>query len=690
MQPGNRIRMALAVCSCMPVLTRAEVELSLADLFDLDVTTASKKAEPIDEAPSNITVVTESQFKAWGSRDLKDVLRRVVGFPVIADRDEWVFGARGSISDNNQKYLILVDGHRMNSVENFGPGQIIELPNDLSMIKRVEVIRGPGSAVWGPDALAGVVNLITKNAEDMAFANNASVQVGEDGYQVGSFQVARKVGDDAQAVFMGTVAASDGRDVSQSASSGFAGYKTGPVPEKYNTRLENHRPSYNLMAKAKVGDLRIQAMAFQAETFNRHYAWDEGISNYLTTTKQFVEGAYTHAVNEQFRLEAKLAGDVNRAEYQPYDQDPTIRAGAQNVNIVWLDRRLLGEVGFQYDAGSLNLTGGADYTFTKVGPNQRIDKYDLYSKVADASAATSPTRGYWVDRQIDDQQVGGYAIANWKQSEFLSLVGGARADYNDQRGSDKFNVNPRAAVIVHPLEGTTFKALYNRGYLRPSNFQSAEVDSMKSETMDQFDLVWMQRMGSHQTTVTFFHQKLNGAISLLPGGSYNYNNVSDYTSKGVEFEYLGRVGNSDLVANGSYTIAEASNFNELLAYNSRRVDPEGNVLGYNPWSLGVGVVSRLFSDRLSLAPYVRAAGPATIRNQLVTTEAALKADSNYTTLDPAVYLDLGVTYAITPNISVQGYIDNLLDETSAAPQSIMNGSIGQYGRHASIKVTAGI
>ncbi len=114
-----------------------------------------KKPETITEAPSNITLITRQQIKEWGSRNIKDVLRRVVGYPVLPDRDEWVFAVRGNISDNNQKYLILIDGHRMNSVENFGPGQIIEMPNDLGNVKQIEIIRGSGFGRLGAGRIGG-------------------------------------------------------------------------------------------------------------------------------------------------------------------------------------------------------------------------------------------------------------------------------------------------------------------------------------------------------------------------------------------------------------------------------------------------------------------------------------------------------------------------------------------------------
>ena len=128
-----------------------------------------------------------------------------------------------------------------------------------------------------------------------------------------------------------------------------------------------------------------------------------------------------------------------------------------------------------------------------------------------------------------------------KPIENLTFTLGARGDYNDSRGSDKFNVNPRAAIVAQPLENTTLKAIYNRGYLRPTNFQAASTE-VQSETMDQFDFILMQKLGPVNLSATAFWQKLNGFILILPGNVFA--NVGDYTSTGLEFEANANINNS--------------------------------------------------------------------------------------------------------------------------------------------------
>ncbi len=492
-----KILLVFFLGSLLAISQESMDELSLSALMDIQVTTVSKKAEKISQAPSNISVVTARQIKEWGVRDIKDLLKRMTGWPVIPDRDEWVFAVRGNVSDNNAKYLILLDGHRLNSIENFGPGQIIEMPNNLASVKRVEIIRGPGSAVWGPDALAGVVNIITKDAADIVSqGGDGNQNESQSGSQVAinpglgfddlsdgtttlhnggtfDFQTARLSGD-AEVVFFASGGYSEGETVSQAKSAGFAAATdrkmaiagglpsdSATYPGYYETLLEKHRPGFMLQSKAKLGGLSINALSFSTETFNRHYESPLGRENYLTTYKGFVEGSYVVQPNSDQMLTFKLSTGINRAEYQPF-ADPTNLTNM--VNIVWLDRQLMAGVDYNvslYD--NLNIGAGLDYTLTKTGPNQRLNKFNI-NITADSASKSANSVGYWFDPLLEDQQIGGYLQGKYSPIEKVNLVLGGRFDYNDDRGSDPTNINPRAAVIVTPSSSTAIKLLYNRGY----------------------------------------------------------------------------------------------------------------------------------------------------------------------------------------------------------------------------------
>ena len=120
------------------------------------------------EAPSSVTVITSDEIKKYGHRTLADVLQSVQGFHVSYDRNYAFLGARGvSLGDFNSRILLLVDGHRVNN--NLTDGAYIDTAFilDIDLIDRVEIIRGPGSVLYGNNAFFGVINVITRQGEQL-------------------------------------------------------------------------------------------------------------------------------------------------------------------------------------------------------------------------------------------------------------------------------------------------------------------------------------------------------------------------------------------------------------------------------------------------------------------------------------------------------------------------------------------
>lgn len=682
-------------------------DLTLLELLDTKIISASKSLERIADAPSNIEIVTAQQIKEWGSRDLKDVLRRLAGFPVIADRDEWVFGARGTVSDNNQKYLILVDGHRMNSIENFGPGQIIELPNDLSSVHHLEIIRGPGSAVWGSDALAGVINIVTKTPNDLhGKTAHVTGTVGMDRMYRLNAQVGRKLADDAELMLMGSFARNNGNFVRQSAATGLpiledpTGFGTHPLGT-YETALDRHRPSFMLQAKARVGEFSLNALHFNAQTHNRHFEADrdEGRENYLTSDKNFVEGAYTHDFENGMVLTGKVWAHENRNEYQPRRQGDATQLP---FNIVWLDRgggTSLDIAGPLTDFLSLN--AGTDFVYTRLGPNQRINALNADTGQATITvppgAMTVPGNGFLFDRYVEDKQVGGYAIARLQPSTEFAFVLGARADHNAQRGEDSFNINPRASAIYQPVPDTALKLVYNRGFLRPANFQTVG-GPVESETMDQVEGIWLQQFGPVSLSTNVYWQKLKGFIAILEGASYSgFANTGDFEAKGFEVNVSAEVMEDHTVwANGSYTKSTGENMPTTLPLNSQRILPNGNALSVPKITANLGATARLLQKALFITPMLRFYGktdyraePPVVPNDNPTDPMDMRAfipgdslsDAKHDTTGPFFYLDLSVGYEPNELLGFYLYGDNLLDERGEQHLSIWNGTIEQYGRY---------
>ena len=130
---------------------------------------ASRWEQPIIQAPSSVSIVTRDEISKYGYRTLADVLRSLSGFHVSYDRMHPSLGTRGfNRADYNNRVLVLVDGHRVNN--NLSDGGFIgsEFILDTDLIDRVEVIRGPGSVLYGNNAFFGVINVVTRLGGDFA------------------------------------------------------------------------------------------------------------------------------------------------------------------------------------------------------------------------------------------------------------------------------------------------------------------------------------------------------------------------------------------------------------------------------------------------------------------------------------------------------------------------------------------
>lgn len=157
-------------------------DMSIEDLMDITIVTG-KKPETISQMPAAVFVITKEDIERYGYRTLAQALRRISGFYTETDRYISIIGARGYLpnGDLNRRVLVLVDGHKVND-SLYGQAPVDQdLPVDLRDIERIEVVKGPGSALWGSEALLCVINCITKSASDIG-----GLQVSQDlGYRAG-------------------------------------------------------------------------------------------------------------------------------------------------------------------------------------------------------------------------------------------------------------------------------------------------------------------------------------------------------------------------------------------------------------------------------------------------------------------------------------------------------------------------
>lgn len=164
-------------------------QLSLSQLGNIEVTTASKEPEEVWKTPAAVFVITQDDIRRSGATSIPDVLRLAPGVEVAqVDSDHWSVGIRGFGGVLASKLLVMIDGRSVYTPLFAGVyWQVQATP--LEDIERIEIIRGPGGTIWGANAVDGVINIITKSAKNtqgsMLSLGGGNVDQGTGGFRYG-------------------------------------------------------------------------------------------------------------------------------------------------------------------------------------------------------------------------------------------------------------------------------------------------------------------------------------------------------------------------------------------------------------------------------------------------------------------------------------------------------------------------
>ena len=141
-------------------------DLSLEDLMQITVTTVEKSPQSFIDTPRALYVITQEDIRRSGATSIPEALRMVPGVHVAQiTAHRWAISIRGFQQEFAGKLLVLLDGRTLYTPTFSG---VHWDSNDvvLDQVERIEVLRGPGSVVWGSNAMNGVINIITKKAAD--------------------------------------------------------------------------------------------------------------------------------------------------------------------------------------------------------------------------------------------------------------------------------------------------------------------------------------------------------------------------------------------------------------------------------------------------------------------------------------------------------------------------------------------
>jgi len=172
------------------------LDLSLEQLSNISVTSVSKRSEKASEAAAAIFVITQDDIRRSGLTSIPELLRMVPGISVAqASAHQWTITSRGFGGQYSNKLLVLMDGRSVYTP--LFSGVFWDAQDTLlEDIERIEVIRGPGATLWGANAVNGVINIITKKAQDTQ-GNLMALTVGDQEKGLARGRTGMKIGDNA-------------------------------------------------------------------------------------------------------------------------------------------------------------------------------------------------------------------------------------------------------------------------------------------------------------------------------------------------------------------------------------------------------------------------------------------------------------------------------------------------------------
>ncbi|MFM0389938.1 TonB-dependent receptor [Paraburkholderia dipogonis] len=551
------------------------------------VSTASRLEQPISDAPAAVVVLTAKDIRDFGWRTLADALASLPGLYVSYDRDYAYLGARGfqRPGDYNSRFLLLVDGVRINDAV-FDQAPIgTDFPVDMDMVERIEYVPGPGSAAYGSNALFGIVNVITKTGKTLQ-GPLVAVAAGSFGEKRARASYGWHGSNDADVVLSASSYVRSGQDLY--------------YPE-FDTADQNHGVAQgldydraqNFLGKFAYGDFGL-SMGYGNRTKGVPNAPYGAIFNtpYSTTdTHSFINGSFHHAVNDGLQVAAEVYW--GRYDYR----SPSLYAPGPVENVdgdhaLWYG----GDVHAILTSIPKNkMVFGVDYTrdAQRDQYNYNVDPYSLL-----------------LNDQRSSNRAGVYAEDELQLPANFSLNVGLRYDQETVSGG---NVSPRLALAYKASPRDTFKLVYGQAYRAPNAYElyyavpgvggQLANPSLKAEHITTNEFIYERQIGvSGRATLSLFHYDIRDLISetTAPSGLYIFENVNRANANGAELSYEQRfAGDARIRASYSWQIARDSNSGAVLQNSPRNLAKLNLVLPVFGNVARIGTEIQCVSSRLA-------------------------------------------------------------------------------------------
>lgn len=574
---------------------------------ETQVVTANRFAQPVSSVLAPTTVVTKEQIDRWQSKTLTDVMRRLPGVDIAQNGG---MGQQSSLfirGSNSNHVLVLVDGIRLNQAGISGSSDLSQIP--ISLVQRIEYVRGARSAVYGSDAIGGVVNIITGRDKPGTTLNAG---IGSKGYQSYDGSTQQRAGEDTLLTLAGSYTYTKGYDVVAGlpdSSGNLAqpdrdGYMSksiyGAVDHQFNDELNgffrgygfDNRTAYDGYLSYNSDYTQVLGIPDTRQLYSQ--SWDTGL--------RFNRGIYSSQLIASYSHTKDLNFDPVKGRYGAASTLDDV----QQYNLQW---------GNTLAVGNGTVSGGVDW-----------------------QKQTSEPGTNYVAAGQEQRNTGIYATTQQKLGS-VTLEGAVRGD--DNNTFDWHNTWQSSAAWefvdgynVFASYGTAFKAP-NLNQVYSESYGNRDLQPEKSK---QWEGGFDGLTGPVNWRVSGYRNDIDDLIDF--DATSHYSNIKKARIKGVEATASFETG--PLAHTLSYDYLDPRNAvtNEVLARRAKqqmKYQLDWTVAEFD-WSLNYQYLGQRYDTDYSVypSPKVKMGGVS--------------------------LWDLAVSYPVTSHLTVRGRIANLFDK----------------------------
>jgi iron complex outermembrane receptor protein len=617
------------------------------------VSIATGRTQPLRTAPAVASVFTAEDLRTSGARDLIDILNQVPGFYVGRTVILWdpVLSVRGFSSVFNQNILFLLDGVPQTDIV-FGDRRTALGTVPLDLIERVEVIRGPGSALYGADAYAAVVNVITRTTAEQAPQLTVSAGT-HDTVDVHGLASGTWTGVDVVGAFEYRETDQHrpwiGRD-QQTRLDELFGTEASLAPGRANTRREEWGAQLNLTGHDTTLGLRASGWRDVGLGTGTAGALDPFGSTDTTTVAATVR--HQEDLTENWRLTGTLDGRLFRFAFNDLHFFPPGAFGVFPDGVV-LDTEF--EERFGRLQGVFDYTGLPDHTLSlgvggELGEARLRGEQRNYTLVEGNILPNDPTQdtrgALGLSNEATSRDLAfAYLQDVWRLHPDWTLTWGLRYDRYSDFGN---TLNPRAVLVWNARHDLTAKLLYGRGFRAPTLLETRaeqipairadlELQPKKVDTVE-LAIDYRPRLDVQTRLSLWYHETEDQIRQQNTGGpDFRPENLGQQRGHGLDLE-------------AAWDITPQTRLSGYYAYQDNTDDTTGEDAGYTPHHKLFGQLQHEYRHWLFS---LRATGIG---------ERDRIAEDTRPEADRYTLVDLLTRYTFSPHLEASLDIRNLFDE----------------------------